>query len=688
MIWQGDTENMSPGYSSRGAMYGVGGIPHAQFQGTIADVGGGSAYSRYVNHYNGIIDTDSPISIDLTLDFNSNGELLVQGSVSLEADLTTTSNKIVFILSRNISSDYFCSVAGYHTEDFDLTSVGETEEFSHAFSLDETWNLGDLKGIIMIQSWSSKYIIQAASTGFTGLVPLFSSNVTSGPPALGVQFTDFSMPAEGIDSWEWDFDGDGSIDSTEQNPYHLYEEEGVYDVFLRITDDGETQEILKEDYIHVNSDDVISGKVSGIWKQEHNPYVIDGDAIVESDDLLIIEEGAEIITNNGSQILVNGTLQAIGSPENPIFFSSDSNWSGINFNYSEMENKIHNCKISKAIESAINVNFSSVEIVGNAIFENNSSMNGAAINLSSSDNVLIKQNFITNNESNTATGGISCSGSSPVIANNIIVNNTANPALPASAAAIILKNGSNASIVNNTIANNEATNAFFIVSSEPVIDNSIVSHNGAILYEIASITMVNYSCISGNFIGVGNIDEEPLFDSPTDGDGLDFDGFSGSWYLQSTSPCIDAGNPNETYNDVEDPNNPGYALWPAMGTLTNDIGAFGGEGFPIEQFVALDITEINSIKKIQTKIYPNPFNPNTTISFELPNESFVSIDIYNVKGQHIKKLLNTSLSAGSHQVSWDGRSDGDHSVSSGIYFSRITSHQNNLSSIDKLILMK
>jgi hypothetical protein len=47
-------------------------------------------------------------------------------------------------------------------------------------------------------------------------------------------------------------------------------------------------------------------------------------------------------------------------------------------------------------------------------------------------------------------------------------------------------------------------------------------------------------------------------------------------HLSSFSPCIDTGNPDTLYNDPEDFSNPGNALWPAMGGLRSDMGAFGG----------------------------------------------------------------------------------------------------------------
>ena len=69
--------------------------------------------------------------------------------------------------------------------------------------------------------------------------------------------------------------------------------------------------------------------------------------------------------------------------------------------------------------------------------------------------------------------------------------------------------------------------------------------------------------------------------------------------------------------------------------------------------------------------YPNPFNPTTTISFSLQNNSNVKLSIYNIKGQKVKQLLINQLSAGEHSVVWDGRDSNGKRVSSGIYFYKL-----------------
>lgn len=70
--------------------------------------------------------------------------------------------------------------------------------------------------------------------------------------------------------------------------------------------------------------------------------------------------------------------------------------------------------------------------------------------------------------------------------------------------------------------------------------------------------------------------------------------------------------------------------------------------------------------------YPNPFNPVTSIKYDLAETSQVRMDIFNVKGQLVKTLLNQEMLAGTHSVIWDGKDGQGRSVSSGVYFYRMS----------------
>lgn len=70
--------------------------------------------------------------------------------------------------------------------------------------------------------------------------------------------------------------------------------------------------------------------------------------------------------------------------------------------------------------------------------------------------------------------------------------------------------------------------------------------------------------------------------------------------------------------------------------------------------------------------FPNPFNPETTISFDMPQTGQASLSIYNVKGQLVKNLVDGELPSGRHSFVWKGTDHFGNSVSSGVYFYRLT----------------
>jgi len=84
--------------------------------------------------------------------------------------------------------------------------------------------------------------------------------------------------------------------------------------------------------------------------------------------------------------------------------------------------------------------------------------------------------------------------------------------------------------------------------------------------------------------------------------------------------------------------------------------------------------------------YPNPFNPETVINYQLAEAGVMNLQIYNIKGQSIRTLINKKLEPGRYNTIWDGKDDKGGDVSSGIYYYRMKS--GNYSSCRKMILMK
>jgi len=85
--------------------------------------------------------------------------------------------------------------------------------------------------------------------------------------------------------------------------------------------------------------------------------------------------------------------------------------------------------------------------------------------------------------------------------------------------------------------------------------------------------------------------------------------------------------------------------------------------------------------------YPNPFNPETTISFGLKSDSHVLLQIYNNKGQLIKTLVKKNISTGNHNIIWNGKDDKNNSVSSGIYLYKLNVN-GKTEAVKKCLLLK
>jgi len=114
----------------------------------------------------------------------------------------------------------------------------------------------------------------------------------------------------------------------------------------------------------------------------------------------------------------------------------------------------------------------------------------------------------------------------------------------------------------------------------------------------------------------------------------------------------------------------------------------GYESDPVE--VIIEHTDANGlVLPLTTELtgnYPNPFNPTTTISFSIIDAGKVSINIYNMKGQLVKTLVNEHLDPAYHTAVWFGRDNNNKAVSSGIYFYKMNTGK--FTETKKMILMK
>ncbi len=99
-----------------------------------------------------------------------------------------------------------------------------------------------------------------------------------------------------------------------------------------------------------------------------------------------------------------------------------------------------------------------------------------------------------------------------------------------------------------------------------------------------------------------------------------------------------------------------------------------------------DVSDSDNVLGFKLSVYPNPFNPTTTISFNNNLDKKVNITIYNIKGQKVKTVANNVFESGNNTVVWNGDDNVGNRVASGLYFVKIISGQ--MATTKKIILIK
>jgi hypothetical protein len=104
------------------------------------------------------------------------------------------------------------------------------------------------------------------------------------------------------------------------------------------------------------------------------------------------------------------------------------------------------------------------------------------------------------------------------------------------------------------------------------------------------------------------------------------------------------------------------------------LNAFSGQN-------ATSVKEVKNISSYQLNIFPNPFNPNTTIEYVVPTSAIISIVIYDILGREVVRLIDGFKNSGNYKIIWQ-----PNNVSSGVYFCMMRS--GNFLETKKIILLK
>ena len=331
---------------------------------------------------------------------------------------------------------------------------------------------------------------------------------------------------------------------------------------------------------------------------------------------------------------------------------------------------------------------SNVAIIGNNVQSGGQGQGGGIFCFSSSPDLT--NVTISGNSANGWIGGngagVYCDNSSPSLTNVIITENVTDyfPQFGHVGSGISCQGNSSPSLINVTISENTTDDSgggggVYCSGSSADLLNCILWNNTPQEICVQSgFLIANYSDIQGGWSGVGNIDVDPIF----------VNGPLSDYHLSLNSSCIDAGNPNPQYNDPEDPLNPGYALWPALGTVRNDMGAYGG---PVTSgWVGIEENTIRPMLDATRllEIYPNPFRHSTDIRYQITDDSKdLVMSIYDVAGRKVRDLTGLiSLIGHQSSVKWDGTDQANRQLGNGVYF--ITLQTGNVVVEEKVLLIR
>jgi len=193
----------------------------------------------------------------------------------------------------------------------------------------------------------------------------------------------------------------------------------------------------------------------------------------------------------------------------------------------------------------------------------------------------------------------------------------------------------------------------FLSGGAPVIENSILAFgiDGITVHCIsgASPTLIAcdvfgneggdwWGCLGGQGDLNDNFSLDPLFCNLA----------AGELTVESVSPCLPWNN---------DPGHHVGALWRGCPGVT----------------AVHDLPGVAPVGPVNLQAFPNPFNPRTTISYELAAPGPVEVAIFDLRGRRMATLVDEFSAAGPHTVIWDGRDQRGRRAGSGVYSCRLTS---------------
>jgi len=446
----------------------------------------------------------------------------------------------------------------------------------------------------------------------------------------------------------------------------------------------------------------VSGTITTqTWTKANSPYRVTSSITVPSGNTLTIEPGVDVLCDSAVSFVVNGTLLAVGTPQDSIRFlkSGESSWGGMTFDGSS--NLLAFVRVSGGDKGGGDGGgiwaFSGVTEIRNSVISGNRAANGGGVagwnrTLHMTDctilgnqagakgggvygTVTMLRCTISENSAYQG-GGVGVYGGRLAMVGCVVSRNTAREGgglwsyrrdtgsyslsgctvsynsavwgaamfnqlvgVPHSPSLQVAVTLTGCTIVGNG-ASSDAT--AFCMGDYSVLNCIVWDHSTLLSSGLTIIwTYSDVEQASGVVPGYGNINADPLF----------VDAANGDFRLSPGSPCIGTG-------------------WSGA-----DMGAR-----PFDPTLTVESPRV-PLRFLVMQNAPNPFNPSTAIRFTLPEAGHVTLVVYDINGRLVRTLVGLAASAaqaflpGHHEVVWDGKDVMGRAVASGVYVYRLTAPQ-------------
>ena len=452
----------------------------------------------------------------------------------------------------------------------------------------------------------------------------FVGSPTSGDAPLTVNFTDQST--NNPTSWSWDF-GDGGT-STAQNPSYTYDTAGTYTVTMTATNSCGNNTQTKVDYITVTQPPVSSvvGEVGKIVRNQTGAgadwYTVNLNNTYT--DAVVVMRGLSYNGGDPTHLRVRNVSTTSFEWQMEEWDYKDGNHTTETCPYMVAESGVHTLEDGTVMQA------------------------GVASAATSWVTVTFPQAF----------------SSTPTLITGVTSQND-------TAACITRTRNLTATSFQIKVQEEEAADN--VHSAESVawiaIEQTSGNNNGTDFISARTSNSVKHKWYTINFSS--SFSATPIFlchDDTYDGGNT-----CGTRYRNLGTSSVEVKIEEEKSKDNEVSHTTevvSYVAWGAAGDIKAQSAAAAASTGKEQQLMVASEEPLPEVFNVYQN-YPNPFNPTTEISFSLPKASYVTLDIYNILGQHVNTLFDGTAPAGITTVTWDATNFSGNKVSSGIYFYRL-----------------